>query len=250
MVSKIETLVIHLARVEGRRSQVERLLVGTPYPARIVDAVDGTLVPEAERDATTSVKPLFPPAYPFPIGPGEYGCFQSHRKAWKMILDEGLDAALILEDDVALTPVFAETVAFAAEEVRAYGYVQFQTRRVDASEVVARSGKSFIVQPRVTPLRTSAQIVSRAAAETLLFKTQMIDRPVDAFLQSHWHTGLHVTSIVPAGVEDRTKETGGSTISSKRSIWKKVNREFKREFLRGRYRRAVNRLSNSQISNP
>ena len=125
MVSKIETLVIHLARAEGRRSQVERLLEGTPYPARIVDAVDGTLVPKAARDATTSVKPLFSPAYPFPIGPGEYGCFQSHRKAWKMILDEGLDAALILEDDVALTPVFAETVAFAAEEVRAYGYVQF-----------------------------------------------------------------------------------------------------------------------------
>lgn len=249
MVSKIETLVIHLARAEGRRRQVERLLNGTPYPARVVDAVDGALVPEAVRNATTSVQPLFAPPYPFPMEPGEYGCFQSHRKAWQIILDDGLDAALILEDDVALTPVFANTVTFAAEEVEAYGYVQFQTRSVDSSEVVSRSGKSCIVQPRVTPLRTSAQIVSRSAAETLLLKTQIIDRPVDAFLQSHWYTGLHVTSIVPAGVEDRTKETGGSTISSKRNIWDKMKREFKREFLRGRYRRAVNRLSRSQKTN-
>ena len=243
MGSGIETFVIHLARAEGRRAQVEKLLKGTPYPARVLDAVDGVQVPDAVRNAAVSNDPLFAPAYPFPIGPGEYGCFQSHRKAWQMILDEGLDAALILEDDVALTPVFADSVAIAAEHVSTFGYLQFQTRAVDDTSVVSRSGGSRIVQPRVTPLRTSAQLVSRTAAQSLLAMTKTIDRPVDAFLQSYWHTGLHVTCIVPSGVEDRTKETGGSTISTKRSIWDKMKRELKREFLRGRYRRAVHRLS-------
>ena len=144
-----------------------------------------------------------------------------------------------------MTPVFSESLAFAVEQAKTYGYVQFQTRRVNESTVVSRSDRSCLVQPAVTPLRTSAQVVSRLAAEKLLILSELIDRPVDAFLQSHWHTGLHVTCVVPSGIEDRTQETGGSTISPKRSIWAKMKREFKREFLRGRYRIAVNRLSKS-----
>ena len=50
MGSEIETLVIHLARAEGRRAQVEKLLQGTPYPARVLAAVDGAIVPVAERN--------------------------------------------------------------------------------------------------------------------------------------------------------------------------------------------------------
>ena len=248
MGSGIETLVIHLARAEGRRAQVEKLLQGTPYPARVLAAVDGAIVPVVERNTGISNRPLFAPSYPFPIGSGEYGCFQSHRKAWQTILDEGLEAALILEDDVELTPVFSDSLAFAVEQSKTYGYVQFQTRRVDKSSVVSRLGRSCLVQPQVTPLRTSAQVVSRSAAEKLLILSEVIDRPVDAFLQSHWHTGLHVTCIVPSGIEDRTQETGGSTISLKRSIWAKMKHELKREFLRGRYRIAVKRLSKSANS--
>ncbi|MCP4779019.1 MAG: glycosyltransferase family 25 protein, partial [Planctomycetaceae bacterium] len=81
--------MIHLARAEGRRAQVEKLLHGTPYPARVLAAVDGAKVPIAERNSAISSKPLFAPSYPFPLGSGEYGCFQSHRKAWQTILDEG-----------------------------------------------------------------------------------------------------------------------------------------------------------------
>jgi len=35
-----------------------------------------------------------------PIGPGEMGCFLSHRKAWKEILDQDEDWAFVSEDDV------------------------------------------------------------------------------------------------------------------------------------------------------
>lgn len=235
----IETFVIHLARATGRRAQVDKLLAGTPYPSQILNAVDGALVSENQRKTEISTTPLFEPKYPFPISAGEYGCFQSHRVAWQMIVDKGLDAALILEDDVALVDGIGSAVEMAAAHIGTFGYIQFQVRKVDESHVVSQSGGVAIVQPQVTPLRTSAQMVSRVAAQSLLEMTAQIDRPVDTFLQSHWHTGLHVTCVVPSGVEDRTAQTGGSTISSKRSIWQKA----KREVLRTRYRRAVDRLS-------
>ena len=37
------------------------------------------------------------------IKPGAVGCFLSHRKAWRHVVDAGLPAALILEDDADLT---------------------------------------------------------------------------------------------------------------------------------------------------
>ena len=239
MGSGIETFVIHLARATGRRAQVDRLMKSTPYPSLILSAVDGALVPEAQRADNISETQLFAPRYPFALGAGEYGCFQSHRVAWQMIVDKGLDAALILEDDVALTDGFDAALTLASDHVEAFGYIQFQVRSIDESRVMAQAGGVSIVQPRVTPLRTSAQLVSRNAAQSLLDMTLQTDRPVDTFLQSHWHTGLHLACVVPSGVEDRTAETGGSTISSRRSIWQKV----KREFLRRGYRRGVKHLS-------
>ena len=239
MGSGIETFVIHLARATGRRAQVDRLMKSTPYPSQILSAVDGARLPEAQRADNISETQLFAPRYPFALGAGEYGCFQSHRVAWQKIVDKGLDAALILEDDVALTDGFDAALTLASDHVEAFGYIQFQVRNVDESFVVARSSGLSLVQPRVTPLRTSAQLVGRGAAQLLLKMTVRIDRPVDTFLQGHWHTKMPLACVVPSGVEDRTAQTGGSTISSKQSIWEKVRRDFQRRA----YRRAVKRLS-------
>ena len=171
MAARIETLVIHLARATGRRAQVDALLAGTPFPARVLDAVDGSAVPEEARAAAVSETALFAPKYPFALGQGEYGCFMSHRAAWAAIVDEGLDAALILEDDVALVDGFGAAVDLAAQHVERLGYVQFQVRAVDGGTPVAEGEGAAIVRPKVTPLRTSAQMVSRGAAERLLKRT-------------------------------------------------------------------------------
>jgi len=45
--------------------------------------------------------------------PGTLGCFLSHVRAWETILDEGLDGAIILEDDVILVRPLAECHALA-----------------------------------------------------------------------------------------------------------------------------------------
>ncbi|MDR6265973.1 glycosyltransferase family 25 protein [Roseobacter sp. N2S] len=239
MAARIETLIIHLARATARRAQVDALLTATPYPARVIGAVDGREMSTAQRAAVISDQPLFAPSYPFTLSAGEVGCFLSHRAAWQEIVDGGLDAGLILEDDLALVAGFDAAVACAAQNVGDLGYVQFQVREVADNQVIMRGDNVRILQPTVTPLRTSAQMVSRAAAQKLLDLTAQIDRPVDTFLQSHWHTGLHLCCVVPSGVEDRTAQTGGSTISTGKPFSEKIAREWKRAW----YRRAVKKRS-------
>lgn len=240
MAQNIKTFVVHLARATTRRPLVDRLLQATPFDAEIFDAVEGASLSAAQHAAVYSQHPLFAPAYPFSLGAGEIGCFLSHRALWQTILDQDLDAALILEDDLAIGPQFAQAVRLAADHIADLGVVQFQVRPIaDPATVIAQHGGVQIIRPQVTPLRTSAQLVSQAAARHLLALTERFDRPVDTFLQMHWITGLPLACAVPSGVSDHTADAGGSTISRKTPLNQKLAREVKRYL----YRRAVRRAS-------
>ncbi|NNK79332.1 MAG: glycosyltransferase family 25 protein [Litoreibacter sp.] len=236
-----KTFVIHLARATGRRARVEELLRQSPYPAKILDACDGAKLSPADRTAVYPGTDLHVPRYPFPLSDGEIGCFLSHRRAWERIVSEGLPHALILEDDVAVDPeTFANAVGIAQAWIEKLGYIQFQVRKLTVpSLTVAEDERARLVLPEVTPLRTSAQMVSRAAAETLLAATEQFDRPIDTFLQMRWDTGVKLHCVVPSGVFDRTAETGGSTISRKHSFSAKLVREWKRAW----YRKKISALS-------
>lgn len=240
MSGGLRTFVIHLARAEARRPLVERLLAEAPFPGEVLEAVDGTAV------SPWPIAPRYRPAYPFALGPGEVGCFLSHRAAWARIVGLGLEAALILEDDVALEPGFAEVARFAAESVAEAGYIQFQTRPFAgrARTLASRDGLA-ILRPELTPLRTSAQLVHRTAAERLLAASEKFDRPVDAFLQMHWETGVRVHLAQPSRVRDAAAEAGGSTISGKRR--RGLLEELGRSWKRARYRAAVARLSRAHF---
>lgn len=234
----MKTFVIHLERATARRAQVDQLLRDAPFPAEVFPAIEGVKV------ANPPIAPRYSPRYPFAMGGGEIGCFLSHRAIWQKLTQSGDDAALILEDDVALDPGFNEAATFAAAHVAELEYIQFQTRPVKgfAEVVVSQSGQS-IVAATVTPLRTSAQMISSDAASRLIAASDAFDRPVDAFLQMHWETGVRVHTSVPSCVSDRTQETGGSTISGpKRGLWD----EAKRSWHRSAYRRAIARLSRQQ----
>ncbi|MBS9718655.1 glycosyltransferase family 25 protein [Pseudohalocynthiibacter aestuariivivens] len=236
-----KTFIVHLQRATGRKAQVQDLVSKAPYDAQIIDAVDGAKLPQTVLTNYYSGKTLFKPAYPFKLNVGEIGCFLSHRKVWNAIVEQNLDAGLIFEDDVQILPgQFGPAVAIAERNIEKLGYIQFQVRIVpDQNQVLAETLNAKIVQPIVTPLRTSAQFVSRAAAERLLNLTQKIDRPIDGFLQLHWETGVHLSCVVPSGVSDRTAETGGSTLSAKQPLIKKLARELKRN----RYKTQIRKYS-------
>lgn len=236
----MKSFVIHLERSTSRRAQVDHIQSLAP-DAEILPACDGSTLDEATRNEIYPQRAIFEPRYPFPLSNGEIGCFESHKAAWRQIVDGRLEGALIIEDDVEIDPdMFQSALSLARANIDNWGYTQFQVREVrGGSNTVANDANVSLVRPDLVPLRTSAQLVSHAAAEKLLGLSEQIDRPVDVFLQMRWVTDVEVTCVVPSGVTDRTAETGGSTLSRKRSIWD----ELKASIPRLRYRRAIKRLS-------
>ncbi|KGF67624.1 hypothetical protein LL06_21195 [Hoeflea sp. BAL378] len=237
---EIEAFIIHLERAQARRPQVERIRAACPVPAQVVDAVDGRALPAGEIEAVLCREGLHAPRYPFPITAGEIGCFLSHRKVWRMIVDRRLKAGLVIEDDVEIDrAAFERALALAAEVIDSAGYIQFQVRPVPGqAEIVASRGPVSILRPKVGMLRTSAQLVSQAQARRLLRITERFDRPVDGLLQMGWVTGVAPSCASPSGVSDRTRETGGSTISTSAGtpLPQRLAREIRRLVYRHRIR--------------
>jgi GR25 family glycosyltransferase involved in LPS biosynthesis len=151
------------------------------------------------------------------IGAGEVGCFLSHRACWQRIVDEGWNYALVAEDDLAVDiRIWPDVMSLIDRHADENSFIRMPAKaREHAARTVAQHGQAGLFVPQLIGLQTVCQVVGRAAARRLLAASEIIDRPVDTFLQMHWITGQTVHTILPNGVSELTAETGGSTIQKK-----------------------------------
>ncbi len=239
---KTVAYIIHLERSTAREQNLADLEAMCPVPTQMHAAIDGHKLKQSEL-TDVYVKGQHWPIYPFSLRPAEVGVALSHRSCWKRALDEGVDAALILEDDVKLVDEFETGFLSAIEHIQELGYIQFRVRPIRGKIRLVRNFGTVkqrqLVEPSVVPLGMCAQLVSRTAAQRLLKATSRFDRPIDAFLQLRNITGQRVYVMQPSGVEEISDELGGSTVHSKIQKVSWINREFRRF----KYRMEVRRMS-------
>jgi GR25 family glycosyltransferase involved in LPS biosynthesis len=233
---QIKAFIIHLQRAADRRSQVEHLRQKLPVETDIIDAVDNKILTEQDI-ARAYQRHLHKPHYPFALSRNEIACFLSHRKAWQSIIDQNLDAGFILEDDVALTNEFTSCFATAQKALQQNPdcFIRFPFRDREDGDIVMIENNVKVLRPRHIGLGMVAQLVSYEAAVKLLKATEQFDRPVDTFAQMGWITKVDMLTLQPGGVEEISRDLGGSTIKNKKSLFDKL----KREILRPRYRRQL-----------
>lgn len=199
----------------------------------IVEAVDGKALSTEARAAFQ--RHIHRPRYPFVLSDNEIACFHSHRRVWQMILEQNLDAGLILEDDAALSDDFAHGLPLALSHYQAHGFIRFPFR--DGREegpVLAQNSGAALIEPIRVGLGMVVQLVSREAASRLLKATERFDRPVDVLLQMPWVTGVVPVSIVPGGVREISSNLGGTTLGKRRGLWARLQREIMRPLYRSR----------------
>ncbi|WP_157020166.1 glycosyltransferase family 25 protein [Mesorhizobium xinjiangense] len=234
---KVEALIIHLARATGRAPQVKKLLDVLPMAGSVVEAVDGQALSQAEIAAVYRPR-LHRPRYPFVLRTSEVACFRSHRKAWQTILDRGLDAGLIIEDDVETdADAFGPMLDLALATLGPGDILRFpKVERREVGPVVARAGDATVVAPRHPGLGMQAQLVGREAARALLAFTAQFDRPVDTTVQMRWLHGVRVLTAKPVCIREIDDALGGTTIQGKS---KSVSDILAREVWRPLYRLQV-----------
>ena len=216
-LSNIKCFIIHLQRAKKRKKFVEDIVNKVPIKSEIIYAVDGSSLSEKKINSIYSNKKIYNPKYPFKLNSGEIGCFLSHREAWRRIVDQKLEAGLIIEDDVRINPsIFNKSLNFTFKNILKYKYIQFQVRENKRKSTnIQTENELELLYPVPTQLRTSAQLVSFEAAVELLNKTKKIDRPVDTTLQMFWETKIKCYCVNKSGISDHTLEAGGSTLVQK-----------------------------------
>lgn len=237
----MRAFVLHLTRARARKENAQELLMTCGLPGEIWEAVDGKALSKSDVDAARR-SAGFEPAYPFELNLGEIGCFLSHRQVWAEIVRRDLAYGLVLEDDVKIDPMqFGVAQVLAERNIERFGYIQFQNRDFGRPRIIDLEGSAMLSQPDVTPLRSSATLISKARAQTLLDLTKTFDRPFDTFVQSHWHTGVRPGVIYPSGVKTISDQLDGSTIQTETG--RRAVDIIRREWLRLSYRRQVKRFS-------
>lgn len=227
----MRSLIIHMPEPGARADNVARLL-GVLPAAGIMPAVNGREVMQTGGAKVLHGNRHTPP-YPFAMGPGEVGCFLSHRKCWQDIADGPDPYVLIAEDDLVIDPApWDRAIALVAAHATEESFIRLPAKeRERRAAVLAQNGEATLFLPRVIGLQTVCQVVGRAAARRLLAATEHLDRPVDTTLQMHWITGQPVHTIWPSGVGEMP---GTSTIQKKTRVSGKLMREIRRAIYRTR----------------
>ena len=245
----IKAYIIHLERATARKPIVADLIAALPIPTEVFPAIDGAALDHDTLYSNVVRKSHLRPHYPFELSKGEIACYKSHRAIWQKIVDEDLDAALVIEDDAAIDlETFGPALELAQTCIDDFGVIQFQTRPAPhGATVLAQMQDVQVVRPRITMLRTTAAIISKSAAARLLAASKMIDRPVDSFMQLTVATGQSLVVVAPSGISEVSDRIGGTTIQKRR----KSNAErIAREFHRAKYRWAVRRASTKRSPAP
>jgi len=229
----MRSYIIHMNGDQKRQANAKALLGSLPN-ARIADAVSGKDV-LASGQVHIENGTLYDPPYPFALSPGEVGCFLSHRACWKRIVKDDLDYALIVEDDLALDPdIWPDVLRLIERNATPDSLIRIPAKlREGALNEIDSQGHARLFRPRVIGLQTVCQVVGRHAAERLIAASQVIDRPVDTFMQMHWVTQQPALTIHPNGIRELTEDLGGSSIQSSPASGK-LRREAKRALYRWR----------------
>jgi glycosyl transferase family 25 len=189
-----ETFVINLDHHQGRMRFMVAQLEALGVPFARFPAVNG-YDPAAIADAGA--------ASFAPLSGGEIGCWESHRRIWRAVVERDLAGAFVLEDDVILASDFGR-LAFPPELVARCDVVKLDAFRQPASYGGARIevGEGRHVQRLLGNERsTGAYFVTGRGAARLLALTRDFFLVIDEVMfrrASRTVWDLVVWKIMPA----------------------------------------------------
>ena len=215
-------------RMESIDAQLKKL--GVEYER--IEAVYGKeLTPEERREVYSPFRAWC--ARGSYLGAGEIGCALSHLKIYKKMMSEGVEKALVLEDDVLLAP---ETVAAISAVEQFLEPLKRQVVSFSASEQ-----EETVTRPTVLSadsiICTDMYAITLGAAKEIARANSPVKGPADGWRRWKRYNGLELYRVVPQ-IARQDNDVFGTDIapwgrlgaaarkglSVKRLIWHKCKR--------------------------
>lgn len=196
-----KVFLINLDRSTQRLADVKAQLDKLKIPFERISATDGSCL--TERDYAFFDRKTAAYRYHYDLTSGEVGCYLSHIRCWQKIVDEKLDYAIILEDDLNLSPNFAALPDTIKNLPKDWEFIKLSNPfKARQEAVITEYDKFNLVKYDKAPSGTCAQVVSFVGAKKLLKARHSFFRPVDVDLQWQWETGAKVLGLIPYPVDN------------------------------------------------
>lgn len=178
---KLATYLISLTRATGRHAQMGVTLAEAQVEAEYVEAVDLQDTPE---DKLLQQCKSFGPWGVF--APGNMACTLSHAKVWETFLASDADVALVLEDDVFLSPELHHWLEDLSWWPEGCQMVSLEFWRSKSMRVLLGASARSHLGRKIAPMLSrypgaAGYMLTRKGAEVLLAQAPF-DMTVDALL--------------------------------------------------------------------
>jgi glycosyl transferase, family 25 len=177
----VHAYVINLVRSPDRRKHITAELGRTGVSYQVIEGVDGR---DLDLDNPAMVAPSLLTTYQFPEGVA--GCSLSHLRVYQAMLADGLDNALVIEDDVILPADLGSLVDAVADhlteaEVALLNYDY--TRRMSLEGSLSLPSSRLLTLPLDVrqPKSTGAYMITRKACERMNEWMPPVQAPADSW---------------------------------------------------------------------
>jgi glycosyl transferase family 25 len=195
----IPVCVISLAESTGRRNRIENILSQLDIDFEFFDAIDGRAFDVLNHPLYDERKRLA--QYGRHLNGGEIGCLLSHKAIYQKMVEDNIDKALILEDDVILRDDFVPVLQKILKLDIDYDAVRFlgspKLERIKARHVCHIDGPYNLVRHTGLPGGTHATLMTKTGAEKMLKHLDKTAYPIDALMGRSWLTGLNWYTVRP-----------------------------------------------------
>lgn len=170
----------------------------------IVDSIHKAMWPKSYNLAVSSVDAyseknmkFFLASYPLRfasfMSTGEVGCFASHFKFWKYIVDYKLESAIVFEDDAVITPNFLQFLSLGLREVpKDYDVFSIFVHKNQHHRFKDDLAINLVAAKAYQDWSTLCYLVSFKGAKKLIdfAESNGVNDPVDWFIFRNSHKGL------------------------------------------------------------
>jgi len=224
-------IIINLKRSTSRRLRIEREMKRVRLSYKFFNGVDGLQL--TKEEVQTNIDPNH--RFFRQFNKGEIGCFLSHYSVYKKIVDDNLPYALILEDDIIISPRLPELLRLIESQINQGDVISLYSSFPEPCRLYKEKDINqnyYITKPHEVQLvmGTVAYVITLKAAENMVRNMLPMDNVVDDWrywLQKKLILDFKIVFPHPVDVidtySDVTESVGGLGLRIKKMI---VNNDF------------------------
>ena len=169
----MKTFAITLERAKERKKYIKKHLSDLGLDFEIVEGVDGRQLTEADIVRHCDLEAI--KRSPHWLNNGAIGCTLSHLSVYRKIVEQDLDFAFIVEDDISLPPNIQEILEFAAKHLKngeplLLYYASFKPCSFSTHKAILNQEKKYGLYYPMNysqPITTGAYLINKTTAKAL-----------------------------------------------------------------------------------